>query len=67
MASDRRIMLSNWRTVILHDDFVIPVRKRKREYRGGERAIEGKKKGGRRGGWNVGRKEGRKGYICETS
>ena len=30
IASDRRIILSNWCTVILHEDFVIPERERKR-------------------------------------
>ena len=47
MASDRRIILSNWRTVILHEDFVIPERERKRKREGGEE------------GGMVGRKEGR--------
>ena len=46
IASDRRIILSNWRTVILHEDFVIPERERKRgeEERGVERKGKSKMK-----------------------
>lgn len=77
MASDRRIILSNWRTVILHEDFVIPERRgrgREEGKRGEEGGVErrGKSKMMKRRRergeeWNGRVKGGKGGYVCETS
>ena len=42
MPSERRIILSNWRTVILHEDLVIPVRGRGVKEEGGKRNERGR-------------------------